>query len=232
MNASASAHRLHDVERPYAEFEVDDYEKLKSIKARLDKARLEVEKRYEALSKCHLDNMTYAKAQLDHARQKEKDCFGDFERVLNELVTIISRLVRAKNSAGTHNADEVEDDTDISSLGSRPRLTPRRIRAPTRADVGPSRRASRHIRTRATGPVPVPGSTTLSSNPVAQALATRAINDASVKTLIRVVATANATQSQFSALQKIIDEVTVELNGGIAQPASQEFIKQESESDS
>jgi hypothetical protein len=24
-----------------------------------------------------MDNMTYAKAQLDHARQKEKDCFKD-----------------------------------------------------------------------------------------------------------------------------------------------------------
>jgi hypothetical protein len=49
---------------------------------------------------------------------------------------------------------------------------------------------------------------------------------------MRIVATADATHSQLSAFQKIINEVTVAVNGNIAQPASQEFVKQESESDS
>lgn len=178
--------------------------------------------------------MIYAKAELDHARQKEKNCLGDFERAHNELVTIISRLVRAKNSAGTHNADEVEADTDISSLGSRPRVTPRSIRAPIRANAGPSKRVTRHTRTRATAAVTGPGSASArgSKDPVIQALARRGASDASVKALMRIVATANATQSQLSAFQKIINEVTVAVNGNIAQAASEEFIKQEPESDS
>jgi hypothetical protein len=227
MNASASAQRLHDVERPYPELDVDDYEQLKSTKARLDIARQEVERRYEYLSKCYLDNMTYAKAQLDYARQKEQDCFKDFERAHNQLVTVISRLVRAKTSAGAHSADEVENDSDISSLGTLPRVT-QRIRAPTRAKASSSRRVTRASRTRATAP----GSVKVTRDPVIQELARRAGNDASVKALMRIVATADATYSQLSAFRKIINEVTVELNGGIAQPASQEFIKQESESDS
>jgi hypothetical protein len=201
---------------------------LKSTKARLDKARLGVERRYEALSMCQLDSMTYAKAQLDHARQKEKDCFKDFERAHNQLVTIISRLVRAKKSAGAHSADKVEDDSDISSLDPLPRVTPRRIRAPTRANAGPSWRVTRASGTRATAP----GSAKVTRDPVIQELARRAGNDALVKALMRIVATADATHSQLSAFQKIINEVTVAVNGNIAQPASQEFVKQESESDS
>ena len=228
MNASASAQRLHDVERPYAELDVDDYEELKSTKARLDQARQEVERRYGYLSKCNLDNMTYAKAQLDHARQKEQDCFKDFERAHNQLVTIISWLVRAKNSAGAHSADEVENDSDISSLGPPPRVTPRRIRAPTRANAGSSRRVTRASRTRATAP----GSAKVTRDPVIQELARRAGNDASVKALMRIVATADATHSQLNAFQKIMNEVTVAVNGNIAQAASEKFIKQEPASDS
>jgi hypothetical protein len=217
-------------ERPYVELEIDDYDDLKHTKSQLDKARQEVEKRYENLSKCHLDNMTYAKAQLDHAQQKEKDCFEDFERAHDQVVTIISRLVRANDSTVSRSTDELEDDADTSSLGLVPRVRSRRIRAPTRANAGPARRVARLGRTR--GTAPASGSARVSSDPVIQALARRAGGDASLKALMRTVATSHATQSQLRAFQKAIDEVTLTLNGNIAQAASLENIKQESASDS
>jgi hypothetical protein len=210
----------HLLERPYVELEIDDYDDLKHTKAQLDKARQEVEKRYENLSMCHLDNMTYAKAQLDHARQKEKDCFENFERAHNQVVTIISRLVRANNSTVSRSTDELEDDADTSSLGLVPRVRSRRLRAPTRANASPSRRVARLSRIRATAPVP--GSARVLSDHVIQALARRAGGDASLKALMRTVATSHATQSQLRAFQKAIDEVTATLNGNIAQAASLE----------
>jgi len=238
MNASNTHQPLHDAARPYVEFGIEDYEELKSTKTRLDKARQEVDKRYETLSKCHLDNMTYAKAQLDHARQKEKDCYEDFERAHNELFTAISRLVRANNDTSTRNTEELEDDADTSPLGPLPRVRPRRIRAPTRANAGPSRRVARHARisatatAAATATAPALGSAGVSSDPIIRALATRASNDASLKALMRIVATANATHSQLRAFQQIIDEVTVAVNGDIAQAASEDYIKQETATDS
>lgn len=77
MSASDLSQQLDYPEHPYAELEYIDYLELRRTETRLDTARQEVEKEYENLSKCHVDNMTYAKAQLDHARQKEKDCFKD-----------------------------------------------------------------------------------------------------------------------------------------------------------
>lgn len=78
----------HDANGPYVSIEHYDYEDLKSTKAQLDKARQEVERKYEDLSKCRLDNMTYAKAQLDQARQAEQFRFENFERVHNRLLDL------------------------------------------------------------------------------------------------------------------------------------------------
>jgi hypothetical protein len=226
MSASDLAQRLDYPQHPYAELECIDYLVLRRTKARLDTARQEVETEYENLSKCHLDNMTYAKAQLDHARQKEKDCFKDFERAHNHAVAAISRFVRA-----TPNDDELEDESDTSILGLVPKARTARIRAPTRATAGPSQRVTKHVQTRATAP----GSLGVSDDPGAFALASRAMSDVSFKALLRIVATGNASDRQMHAFQKVMDELGVAVNSTNAQAASQmttENIKQEGTSDS
>jgi gamma-glutamyl:cysteine ligase YbdK (ATP-grasp superfamily) len=225
MSASDWTQRLHDAGLPHTEVKINDYMELQYTKIRLDAVRKGVDKRYEDLSKCRLDEMTHAKAQLDHMRQMEKDCFEEFERAHDRAVAIVARLVGVDHSTVARDNKEVEDDTDKSALGPLPRVTPRRIRAPTRASAGPSRRVTRHTQARAT-------STGVSSDPIIRALATHAGSDASVKALMKIVATGSANQRQMQAFQKVIDEVTVTLNGNIAQAASLEYIKQESTSDS
>jgi hypothetical protein len=225
MDASDSAPRLDDPALPYAEVEYGDYLKLRRRKIELDTARREVEKRYENLSKCQLDNMTCAKAQLDQARQKENDCFKEFERAHDKVVTIISRLVRPRSSTGARSIAELEDDIDTSALGLVSKARTRNIRAPTGVTAGPSSRATRHTQARAI-------STRVSSDPVIRALASRASGNASLKALMKITATGNANKKQLLAFQKVIDEVTVTLNGDIAQAASLEHIKQEPASDS
>lgn len=130
MNTSNTQLPTHDAGRSYAELEIDGFEDLKSTKARLDKARQEVDRRYEALSKCHLDNMTCAKAQLDHTRQKEKDCYKEFDQVYKRVVAAISQ-----HSPATRDPDVVEGEEDVSALGFLPKVLSRRIRAPTRAST-------------------------------------------------------------------------------------------------
>jgi hypothetical protein len=194
MNASDLTQGLNDPALPYAEIEYGDYLNLRRTKIELDTARQEVEKRYENLSKCQLDNVTYAKAQLDHARQMEKDCFEDFERAHDHAVTVLSRLVRVNNSAGACSIDELEDDIDTSALGLVPKARTRKIRAPTGVAAGPSSRATRHTQVRAT-------STKVSSGPVIRALASHASGDASLKALMKITATGNANKRQLLAFQ-------------------------------
>ncbi|CAD0091158.1 unnamed protein product [Aureobasidium mustum] len=203
----------HDANGPYVTIEPHDYEDLRSMKAQLDKARQEVDKRYEDLSKCRLDNMTYAKAQLDQARQAERFRYENFERIHNKLVDSISRLVAAGGSTATRGTDELGEDNDASSLGPLPRVRPRRVRAPTRAHVGSSRRVTRQTRTRETATAPV----TQARDPVILLLASRAADNAELKALMRIVATGNASQQQFRIFQRHIDELVAQVNANQAQ---------------
>ena len=211
MNTSNSQQPSHAAGRQFVGLEIDDYEEVMNTKARLDKARQEVDKRYEALSKCHLDNITYAKAQLDHARQKEKDCFEDFEWEHNQLVKVVSLFVRPEADAGTRGTEELGDDTDTSSLGLLP-VPRRRIRAPTRSrttrpisQVGrPNQAAGKHAAARGSSrslgyPAFLPGPT----------LGLRARNDARLKALIETVATGRASQHQNDVFQGIVDSINV-----------------------
>lgn len=207
------AEPLHDANDPYVTIEPHDYEHLKSTKAQLDEARQEVDIRYEDLSKCHLDNMTYAKAQLDQARQAERFRYENFERIHNKLVNSISRLVAAGSSTATRSTDELEEDNDASSLGSLPRVRPRRVRVPTRAQVGSLRRVTRQTRTRETATAPV----TQARDPVILLLASRAADNAELKALMRIVATGNASQEQFRIFQRHIDELVAQVNANQAQ---------------
>lgn len=207
----------HDANGPYVSVELYDYEDLKRAKAELDKARQEVERRYEVLSKCSLDNMTFAKAQLDQARQAEQFRYEDFERVHNQLVDSMSRLVAARGSTAACSTDELGNDTDISSLGPLPNMRPRKIRVPTRARVGPSRRVIRQTRARETAAAPVKQS----QDPVIVSLASRAAENAEFKTLMRIVSTGNASQEQFRIFQGHIDELTAQLNTDQTQSAVQ-----------
>jgi hypothetical protein len=225
MNSSDLAQRLQDVGLPYPE--IEDYVQLRSTKIQLDKARQEVEKAYENLSKCHLDNMTYAKAQLDHARQKEKDCFEDFEEPHNHVVAILSRLIRANNSTGTYSTDELEYR---SSLGPIPRVRTRRTRAPTRATADSSRRVTKSTRNRATAPAPGSAEEEL-AYPGAFALARRALNDAPFRALMGAVAAGHASDRQLRAVREVMDELEVTLDGNIIETVRLGYNKQETASD-
>lgn len=210
MNSSSTQQPRHDAGRPFAGLEIDDYEEVKNTKARLDKARQEVDKKYEALSRCHMDNITYAKAELDYARQKEKSCFEDFEWEHNQLVEFVSHFVRPDSSAGTRDTDELGDDTDTSPLGLLPEPR-RRIRAPTRASARPEpqigrrnqavgRRAAARGLPKSLGYFPfLPGPT----------LGLRAKTDARLKALIETVATGNASQDQKDVFQGLVDDIDV-----------------------
>lgn len=205
----------HDANGPYVPIEHHDYEDLKSTKAQLNKARQEVERRYEDLSKCRLDNMTYAKAQLDQARQAEQFRFENFERVHNRLVDSISRLVTAGGSTATRSTDEPADDSDVSSLGPLPRVRPRRIRVPTRVHVDSSRRINRQTRARGSAAAPV----RQSRDPVILLLASRAAESVEFKALLKIVAAGSANQDQARIFQAHIDELTAQLNVDQAESA-------------
>jgi hypothetical protein len=171
--------------------------------------------------------MTYAKAQLDHARQKEKDCFEDFGEAHDHAVVITSRLVGANNSSGSRSTDEPDDDTDVSTLGPR-RVRTKTTRAPTIATAGPSRLVTKPAPTRAA----VTASARGPPGPIPSALAKRASDSTPFRALMKIVATGNANQRQLLAFQEAINEATVTLNSNNAQAASLECIKQESTSDS
>ncbi|KAG9564673.1 hypothetical protein KCU71_g4945, partial [Aureobasidium melanogenum] len=202
------AESSHDANGPYVSVELYDYEDLVRAKAELDKARQEVERRYEVLSKCCLDNMTYAKAQLDQARQAERFRYENFERVHKRFVEPISQLVAARDGAATCSPLEVEDGTAISSLGPASKVRPRRIRVSTRAQAGPSRRVIRQIRAREIATAPV----TQSRDPVVVSLASRATDNADFKALMKIVATGNASQEQLCIFQGHIDELEAQVN--------------------
>lgn len=211
MNTSNSQQPSRDAGRPFVGLEIGDYEEVLNTKARLDKARQEVDKRNEALSKCHLDNMTYAKAQLDHARQKEKDCFEDFEWKHNQLVKVVSLFVRPEANASTRTTEELGDDTDTSSLGLLPGPR-RRIRAPTRARATrPASQVGR--RNQAAGKrAAAQGSSRSLDYPSflpGPTLGLRARNDARLKALIGTGATGKASQHQRDVFQGIVDGINV-----------------------
>lgn len=208
---------LHDANVSRVQIELHDYEDLKSTKAQLDKARQEVERRYEDLSNCCLDNMTYAKAQLDQARQVEQKRYENFERVHSRLVDSMARFIAAEGSTAPHSTDELGGDDDTSLLGPLPSVKPRRIRAPTRASTGPSRRATRQTRARGTATPPV----RQSRDPVILLLASRASENAELKALMRIVATGNASQEQFHIFDRHIAELKARLNADQTQSTVQ-----------
>lgn len=197
----------HDANGSYVQIVLHDCEDLKSTKAQLDKARQEVERRYDDLSKCRLDNMTYAKAQLNQARQVEQIEYENFERVHSRVVDSTARFIAAEGSTAPRSTDELGNDYDTSLLGPLPSVKPRRIRVSTRTSTGPSRRATRQTRAREAATSPV----RQSRDPVILLLASRASENAELKALMRIVATRNASQEQFRIFEELIAELKAQL---------------------